>query len=322
MRTVICRRLGPVDELEIVEREEPDPRPGQAVVAVRAAGISFVESLFVQGLYQVKPPLPFHPGTIAAGVVAAVGEGVGPELVGRRVLGRVQGAWSTAAVAEASQLLPLPDEIDFDVAASMVESYCTALYGLMRRDTVEPGERVLVLGAGGSVGLAMIDVARYQGAEVVAAASSEEKLAAARHAGAVELLDSRDADAVAGLRGDGGDGVDIVVDPVGGTLASTALRVLRPFGRYHVVGFASGDIPSLPANRVLLRNRSVIGVDWGDFMRGDPDGDRALMLELISLVASGALRPPPPTPYPLDEIAKALRSFSERAVVGRLVVNP
>jgi NADPH2:quinone reductase len=323
VRTVICEEFAPLDRLVIAERPDPEPGPGQVVVAVRAAGVNFVDALFVQGRYQIKPPLPFTPGGEVAGDVVAVGEGVEGVVVGARVLAMPWlGGYSSHVVLPAASVVPIPGDLTYGQAAALVQSYGTMLFSLTRRTRVQAGEWVLVLGAGGGIGLAAVDVARHLGARVIAAASTDDKLAAATRAGAEATIAYEREDLKARAREISDGGVDVVVDPVGGRFADPALRSLRWMGRYLVIGFAGGEIPRLPANQVLLNNRTVIGVDWGAWTGRDPGGNQELLAELMALAGSGALSPVEPVGYPLDDVVQALSDLQERKVGGKVVLTP
>ncbi len=323
MRAVVCHQFAPVDQLVVEERPDPAPGPGQVVIEVRAAGVNFVDGLFVQGKYQIKPPLPFTPGGEVAGVVAAVGEGVAGAAAADRVLAMPWlGGYASHVAVPADAVVPLPDSLSFGQAAGLVQSYGTALFSLTRRTQVAEGEWVLVLGAGGGVGLAAIDVATHLGARVIAAASTDEKLAAARAAGAEATIDYESDDLKARARELSGGGVDVVIDPVGDRFAEPALRALRWLGRYVVIGFAGGEIPRLPANQVLLNNRTVVGVDWGAWTGRDPAGNRALLGELLALAASGAIAPVEPTAYRLDDVVRCLTDLADRNLTGKAVLVP
>ncbi|MEU8139919.1 NADPH:quinone oxidoreductase family protein [Streptodolium elevatio] len=324
MRQVVCRSFGPVDDLRVEEAPDPTPGPGQVLVEVRASAVSFVDGLLVRGLYQIKPPLPYVPGMAVAGVVRERGEGVDAPAVGTRVVcgSPRPGGYVSHALVPAAACAPLPDAVGFETAASMIESYATALFALTRRTTVAKDEWVVVLGAAGGVGLATVDVARGLGARVIAAASGPAKLDAARAAGADATVNYADEDLKSRIREITGGGADIVVDPIGGPYAAPALRALAPHGRYLVIGFAAGDIPQLPANQILLTNRTVIGVDWGDHARRNPGELPAMLTEIIRGTAEGRLNPVTPTAYPLDQAPEALTALAERRVVGKLVLVP
>lgn len=320
VRAVVCRELGTPDVLAVEERADPAPGPGCVLVAVEAAGVNFVDALFVAGRYQIRPPLPFTPGSEVAGTVAAVGVGVEGYSPGDRVLASVGlGGFASAVVASASQLSRLPESLGAATAATFSQSYATALFALRQRARVRPGDRILVLGAGSGVGLASVDVGRWLGAEVVAAASSEAKRSAALAAGALLAVDAPSE--VANLRELTG-WVDVVIDPVGGDRSALALRTLRECGRHVVIGFASGEIPALPANQILLRNREVIGVDWGAWAMAHPVEQDAMIRELLTAAGAGDLRPVAPTTYPLESVAAALEDLLGRRVTGKAALLP
>jgi len=316
---VVCRELGPLAGLDVEEAPDLVAGDGQVVVDVRAAGANFVDALMVQGGYQIKPALPFTPGMEVAGVVA------GGERAGERVLALCWfGGYASQVVVPSAAAVPVPDGVSDGQAATLVQSYATMLFALTRRTAVAAGEWVAVLGAGGGVGLAAIDVARALGARVVACASSASKLDAARAAGAEAVVAYEDegVDLKAAIREATGGGADVVVDPVGGAKAESALRALRWGGRHVVLGFASGTIPSLPANQVLLNNRTVVGVDWGAWTMRDAPGNAALVGELLAMVADGRLRPVEPVTYALDDVVACLSDLQGRRVTGKAVLIP
>jgi NADPH2:quinone reductase len=232
------------------------------------------------------------------------------------------GAFAEQVVVPALSVLPMPDALTYAQAAALIQSYGTALFALTRRTSVAEGEHVLVLGAGGGVGLAVVDVARALGARVIAAASTEEKLEAARAMGAQSTIayEHEDLKARARVLSDGG--VDVVVDPVGGAHSEPALRALRPFGRFCVIGFAAGPIPTIPLNQVLLNNRTVVGVDWGGWMFRDPDGNQQVLAHLADLVGRGQLHPTVPTEFPLSDAAPVMSGLIDRSLVGKAVLVP
>ena len=322
MRRVVCREFGPVDRLTVLEEPDPEPMVGEVVVAVDAAAVSFVDGLIVQGRYQVRPLLPYTPGTAVCGRVQTVGSGVGSVEVGDQVsvLSLAGGGFTTHLVAPAEAVARLPVGLPAELAATAIENYCTMTYAFSHRVRVRPGEWVLTLGAGGGIGLAAVDVACAAGGRVIAAASSEAKRAAARAAGAEVVIDYTDLKGH--VRDLAGGGADVVIDPVGGPLAEAALRSLTAYGRFCVLGFATGEIPRLPANIVLLRNRSVVGVDWGDWARTQPKAANALVPEVLARIAHGELRPPVPNCLPLEAAAHALTLLARRDVVGKIALTP
>ncbi|WP_433145964.1 zinc-binding dehydrogenase [Actinomadura nitritigenes] len=308
MRAAICEELG---SLAVKDTAPVEPGPGQVLLTVEAAGVNYVDALFVQGRYQIKPPLPFVPGSEVAGTL--------PD--GTRVLAMCGlGGFASHVAVPAAAAVPLPDKLDAPRAATFTQSYCTALFALRDRAALAAGETVLVLGAGGGVGLAAVQVATALGARVLAVASSEEKRRAALAAGADSAVDAADVKAAARAWSDGG--VDLVYDPVGGALADPALRALREGGRYAVIGFASGDIPSLPLNQVLLRNRSIVGVDWGAWSMRHPAEQRALLDELLAMVAEDRLDPVAPRTEPLASAPQVLDDLLNRRVVGKVALLP
>lgn len=322
MRSVVCNQLGGPEVLEIAEQPDLVAGPGRLVVDVHAAGVNYVDALFVAGEYQIKPALPFVPGSEVAGVVAQVGDGVEGFALGDRVLVSCGlGGYAEQVSASPQQATLLPDSIDFPEAATFAQSYCTALFALRERAGFVPGETILVLGAGGGVGLATIDVAVAIGMRAIAAASTEDKRAAALAMGASAVIDTTTEDIKARARElTDGAGVDLVLDPVGGDLAESALRALAYRGRYVVIGFAGGSIPRLPLNQVLLKNRSVIGVDWGAWGMQHPAENQGLLDELLQRAGSGTLHPSTPTTFTFDQAPDALRALLGRQVTGKVAL--
>ncbi len=300
------------------------PGTGQLLVEVEAAGVNFVDGLFIAGQYQIKPALPFTPGSEVAGRVAAIGDGVSGLAAGQRVLANTGlGGYASHVVVPAASAVPLPDQLDAPRAATFTQSFSTCLYALRERAGVEPGQSVLVLGAGGGIGLAAVAVARALGGRVIGAASSEEKRTAAVAAGADSTIDTTTESVKDGAREwAGGTGVDVVVDPIGGPAAEPSLRALGDGGRYLVIGFASGTIPTVPLNQVLLRNRSVLGIDWGIWAMQHPSDQNALLADLLTMVSDGRLNPVHPTTYPLAEVAVALDALLARRIVGKVALVP
>jgi len=323
MRAVICKSFGPLDDLVIEEHPSPELAPGQVRVQVTAAGVNFVDALLAQGLYQIKPPLPFVPGGESVGVVVELGADVtSPDLGDRVLVMGGLGGFATEMVARAETVLPVPASITDGQAATFMQSYMTAYFALVERAHVEPGQWLLVLGAGGGVGLAAVDVGRALGMRVIAAASSSDKREMATSRGAVAVIDSSTEDVKARAREISGDGVDAVYDPVGGKLGEECLRSLREDGQFIVIGFASGDIPKLPANHVLLRNRRVTGVDWGGWAGRNPAANQELVRQLLAMIVAGDLDPVEPVSYPFEQAGRALADQQNRKVVGKAVLVP
>jgi len=321
MRAVVCNEFRA--PLTVEEQPEPHPGPGQLQVEIAAAGLNYVDALFVRGEYQIKPPLPFVPGSEIAGRVLAAGEGVEGFARGDRVLAMTGvGGFAECALVGAAAAVPVPDALSDGQAATFVQSYSTALFALRERGRIQAGESLLVLGAAGGVGRAAIDVGKALGARVIAAASTDEKLAACRVLGADECIRYGDEDLKTRARELGGGGVGVVFDPVGDAFSEPALRALGYDGRLLVIGFAGGEIPRLPLNQVLLRNRNVIGVDWGAWMLGHGAEQRALLDELLAWAAAGRLHPSEPAHYPLEDAQRALDDLRNRRINGKAALVP
>ena len=313
---MVCSQFGPLENLAVVEEPELVAEGDKVVIDVEAAGVNYVDALIVQGKYQIQPPLPFTPGMEVAGTIRGTSE--------RVVAIPWFGGYASQVVVRREAALPVPEGITTGQAATLVQSYATALFALTRRTTVAAGEWVAVLGAGGGVGLATVDVAKALGARVVACASTADKLAAAVAAGADATVAYEEVgvDVKTAIREATDGGADVVFDPIGGLKAEAALRALRWNGRYVVIGFASGEIPRLPANQVLLNNRTVVGVDWGAWTGRDPSGNNELIRELLGLVAEGKLHPAEPTPYALEDVVTCLHDLEDRRLVGKAVLLP
>ncbi len=323
MRTVVCAQFGEPASVVIEDREPPVLEEDRVRVSVGAAGVNYVDGLFVQGRYQIRPEVPFVPGSELAGTVVEVGSKVSGWSVGDRVMASVGlGAFSSDVDLAPSQLLATPDNVTDAQAATLGQSYATAWFSLTRRARVRAGESILVLGAAGGVGLATLDVARSFELHTIAAASSAEKLELCIRRGAHEVIDYASENLKERTRELTGGGADVAVDPVGGPHTEAALRSLGNFGRLLVVGFASGRIPDIPANQVLLRNRSVLGVDWGIWALTDPAANTELMAEVLASVAEGALRPVEPEARPLEEAGEAMGDLLERRVTGKVCLVP
>jgi NADPH2:quinone reductase len=326
MRAVVCRELGPVERLVVEERPALAAGPGQVRLAVTAAGVNYVDGLFVQGRYQIKPQPPFVPGMEVVGRVVELGDGVSGVGLGDRVFANVWlGGFADEAVADATGVVQLPDSLTDGQGATFMQSYMTGWYALRERARVEAGRTMLVLGAGSGVGLAAVDIGAALGLRVIAAASTADKRELASSRGATAVIDSTSDDVkerAKELVGDTGrGGVDYLYDPVGGDLGETCLRALGEDGQYLVIGFVAG-IPQLPANQVLLRNRRVTGVDWGAWAGRHPADNQRLLGELLTMIADGDLHPVEPRTYPLADAANALTDLAERRVAGKVALVP
>lgn len=324
MRAVVCQQFGPPEDLVVEDRPEPSPGPGQVLVDVKAAAVTFPDTLMLEDKYQFKAEPPYVPGGEVAGVVAALGDGVDSLAVGDRIVGGlgVTGGFAERVVLHAAGARKLPESVGFAESTGLNYAYGTSLYGLKYRGGLQAGETLLVLGAGGQVGLSAVELGKQMGARVIAAASSTEKLDLCRERGADETIDYSTEDLKTRAKELTGDaGVDVVYDCVGGEYAEPALRAIAWEGRFLVIGFTAG-IPSLPLNLTLLKSCQVVGVFYGGMVAKQPDLARAVSDELIELVASGAINPHVSERYPLDRAGEALRSLMDRTALGKVVIEP
>lgn len=324
MKALLCREYGPVERLRVEDVPSPRPGPNEVVVEVKASALNFPDALLVQGLYQVKPPLPFSPGMELSGIVAETGEGVRGFKAGDRVIASPgRGGFAQQCVVAADRLTPLPAGMEFETGAALLLTYCTSLHALQDCGTLRRGETLVVLGAAGGVGSSAIEIGKAMGARVIATASSEEKLAFCRELGADETIDYSSADLRQRiLELTGGNGADVVYDPVGGAYTEAALRATAWRGRLLVIGFASGTIPQIKLNLALLKERLVVGVYWGDWAQRDPDGQRRNVQQLLAWFAEGKIRPAIGERVPLSEAPAAMQRLLERKVRGKVVVVP
>lgn len=324
MRAVLCKSYGPPETLVVEEIPSLQPGPGQVVVSVKAAGVNFPDTLIIQNKYQFKPPLPFSPGGEAAGIIQSLGSGVTGYEVGQRVIAFTgHGAFAEEVLVDTARLLPIPEGMSFDIAASFVMTYGTSYHAIKDRALLQPGETMLVLGAAGGVGLAAVEIGRALGAKVIAAASTDTKLAVCKEHGAQGLINYATEDLRERLKVlTEGLGVDVIYDPVGGGFSEPALRSMAWRGRFLVVGFANGQIPSIPLNLTLLKGCSIVGVFWGDFVRREPKASARDLKELMELLHAGKLNPLVSARYRFDQIADALNAVLERKVTGKIVVTP
>lgn len=314
MKAVLCRAWGGPESLVVADVPPPRAGAGEAVVAVKAAGVNFPDVLMIQGKYQIRPPLPFTPGVELAGIVTEIGSAVAGLRVGDAVVANVAfGAFAEACAVPAGRLVALPRGVDFAAAAGFTVAYGTAWHALTDRARIAPGETLLVLGAAGGVGLAAVELGAALGARVIAAASSDEKLAVCRARGAAATINYSAQDLRERLKALVGEaGVDVVFDPVGGRLSEPALRSVGWRGRYLVIGFAGGEIPRLPANVPLLKGSAIVGVYWGAWLQQEPEASRRAMDELFGWLADGRLKPHVSARYPL----------AQRTATGKIVIEP
>ena len=321
MRALICNRYAEQPDLSLGETPEPSPAEGEVLVEVRAAGLNFFDLLMVQGRYQRRPEVPFTPGGEAAGVVTARGERVDDLAVGDRVAVHGQSMFAERVLAPRHHVARLPDNMSFAQGAGFCITYGTCYHAYKQVAKLKAGETVLVLGAGGGVGMAAVALAHAKGAHVIAAAGGDDKLELARSMGANECIDYSGDDFRARLKRLAGGRVDVVVDPVGGSYSESAYRACAPGGRFLVVGFASGEIPRLPLNLVLLKTAAVLGVLWGPWTDRHPGTARENLDALSELAARGALRCPVEREVPLADYMQAFDGFANRQVTGKWVLD-
>jgi len=323
MRALVCTEFGPAEKLVIDERDTPEPGPGEVRVAIKAAGINFPDNLLIHGQYQVKVPPPFVPGSEASGVIDALGEGVKGLAVGDQVIALPEhGAFAEQCLVPVERVLPMAPGMSFEQAAGFSITYATSYHAYKQCADLKAGETVLVLGAAGGVGSTAVELAKSMGATVIAAASSAAKLDYAREMGADHLINYTEQslrDQVKTLTE--GRGVDVVYDPVGGELAQQALRATAWHGRYLVIGFASGDIPQLPANLALLKEASITGVWWGTWAARDPKASYQNFKELMQMAAQGQLQLRVTETYPLDQYIEAFAAITERRARGKVILT-
>jgi NADPH2:quinone reductase len=322
MHAWLCTDPTGVDALEWQELPTPQPGPGQVRVAIKAASLNFPDLLIVQNKYQIKPPLPFVPGSEYAGVVEAVGDGVTNLQVGQHVACLSgTGGFGTHTLAPAALCLPLPAGFPFVDAAAFIMTYATSHHALLDRGQLRAGETLLVLGAAGGVGTAAIQIAKAVGARVIAAASSEEKCALCRQLGADATIDYSEQNLRDELKAlTAGKRPDVIYDPVGGELAEPAFRSIAWRGRYLVVGFAAGPIPQLPLNLPLLKGASLVGVFWGEFARREPKANATMLMELAQWYGQGRIKPVIDSTLPLADLKTAYARMGARNVKGKLVL--
>ena len=323
MKAMRIHRHGPPESLTVDEVPSPEPGKSQVLVSVHASAVNFPDTLIIENKYQFKPELPFAPGGEVAGTIKSVGEGVSRFEAGDRVIAVCGwGGYAEEVLTTVDKLVRLPQGIDMEAAAALVITYGTSHYALQDRAAIQPGETLLVLGAAGGTGVSAIELGKLMGAKVIAAASSDEKLALCKARGADETINYATEDLRERVKAlTGGRGVDVVYDPVGGAYAEQALRSMAWRGRYLVIGFTTGEIPKLPLNLVLLKGCSIVGVFYGGFAQAEPVRYDAFMQELVGWLADGRIQPAITARYPLERAAEALRVVADRRATGKIMLT-
>jgi NADPH2:quinone reductase len=322
MKAVLCKEYGLPDSLVLAEVEPLRPGKGQVVISVKACGVNFPDTLIIQGKYQLKPDMPFTPGSEIAGIVKEVGEGVEHVQVGEHVIAFTSvGGFAEEVATDAAKLIKMPSGMDFATAAAFTLVYGTSHHALKDRAQLKSGETLLVLGAAGGVGLAAVELGKVMGAHVIAAASSAEKLAVCQQHGADELINYSTEDLKERVKAlTRGKGVNVIFDPLGGNYSEAALRSIAWNGRMLVIGFAAGDIPRIPLNLTLLKGCSIVGVFWGSFTEREPQRNQEHLQELLTWFAQGKIKPHISATYSLEQAADALNDVMNRKVKGKVVL--
>ncbi len=322
MKAMMCTEFGPPESLKMMQVASPPVGKGQVRVAIHASGVNFPDTLIIQGKYQFKPAMPFAPGHEVAGDIAEVGEGVSGFKVGDRVIAMTgHGGYADEVVVDQNSLLKMPDNMSYVDGAAFTMTYGTSYYALKQRGHLKPGEILLVLGASGGVGLTAVELGKLMGARVIAAAGSDEKLEITKKYGATDTINySRDKirDRMKELTD--GKGADVIYDAVGGDAFDEAIRSIAWYGRLLVIGFASGRIPSLPANLALLKSCDVVGVFYGAWRARDPQGSRQNFKELLDWYAAGKLKPHVSMTFPLEKAPDAMNALLGRKATGKIIL--
>jgi NADPH:quinone reductase len=322
MKAVLCKRFGSPESLVIEDIPSPKPNNAHVVVSVKACGVNFPDTLIIQGKYQYQPDLPFSPGAEIAGIVKEVGPGVNGIEVGDRVFAFIRsGGFSEEVSVPADKIFHIPENMEFKTASAFIMTYGTSYYALKHRAKLESGETLLVLGAAGGVGLAAVELGKIMGAQVIASASTDDKLMVCKKSGSDELINYSTQNFRSIIsKITNGKGVDVVCDPVGGEITEKALRCTGWNGRYMVMGFASGKIPKIALNLPLLKGNSIIGVFWSDFIRREKEAYICVLQDLISWFLEGKLNPLVSRTYPLEQANLALNDIIQRRVIGKIVL--
>lgn len=323
MRALICNEYGPPESLVLDEMPDPVAGPGQAVIDVRACAVNFPDVLIIKGEYQFKPPMPFSPGAEVAGVVSEIGQGVeGLELGDKVIASPGFGGLAEKVAVRADSCIPVPEGIDLMHASAFMYAYGTSQHALVDRANLQAGESLVVLGAAGGVGLAAVELGALLGADVIAAASTDEKLELCRQYGASHTINYAEEDLKQRIRDlTGNSGADVIYDAVGGEYSEPALRAIAWKGRFLVVGFAAGEIPKIPLNLLLLKGCEAVGVFWGSFVAREPARHLANVEQLMAWWRDGKLRPHVSETFPLERAGEAIRLLADRKALGKVVVT-
>ncbi len=323
MKAVLCKKLGLPSKLVLEDIPSPVPGKKEVLVQIKACSVNFPDTLIIQGLYQFKPELPFSPGSDIAGIVKAVGEGVKHVKVGDKVFGLVShGGFAEEVLVPSNSCFPKPPMMDYDIAASFMMAYGTSYHALKDRAKLKEGETLLVLGASGGVGIAAVELGKVMGAKVIAAASTDEKLALCKEKGADEVINYTTENLKKRIKElTGGKGVDVVYDPVGGDYTEAALRATAWEGRFLIVGFPAG-IAKIPMNLPLLKGCQIVGVFWGSFAMRTPQANMQNTMELMQMYGKGLLKPHIHGRYSLENAAQALEEMMNRKVRGKVIIQP
>ncbi len=323
MKAILCEQLGLPEDL--VYKEVPDliPNSDQIVIAVKACAVNFPDTLIIQGKYQIRPELPFSPGSDISGVVKSIGDNITQYEVGDEVFGVIPyGGYAEEVVTTVKNIFPKPKGMTYPIAASFLYAYGTSLHAIKDRAQLQSGETIVILGAAGGVGLAAVDIAHKMGARVIACASTQEKLDLCQSYGATELINYTQEDLKSRIKElTGGKGADVIYDPVGGDYSEPALRALAWKGRYLVVGFAAGQIPKIPLNLALLKGCQIVGVFWGRFIQEEPDRNMKNNLQIMQWYNDGLIKPHIHGQYELIDAPKAIREMMDRKVKGKVLIN-
>lgn len=324
MKAIVCEKFAPVEELQYKDVADPEIQPGHVIVDIEAIGVNYPDGLLVQGLYQMKPPFPFTPGTEVAGIISEVGEGVKHLKAGQRVVAmNMLNGYADKILQPAQLAMPIPDSIPSEEAAGLITAHATAHHALKQRANIQPGETLLVTGAAGGTGLAAVQIGKAMGAKVIAVCSTQEKLDIAKANGADILINYSDTDLKAAIKeATDGKGADVVYDVVGGETFDVLSRSMAWNGRLLVIGFASGTIPQLPVNLTLVKGYSVVGVFWGTFTMKEPQTFMENMQELLAWYTEGKVKVVVDEVFPLSETANALNKVMNRQVIGKIILKP